>query len=111
MGALLPAAGWLSEETADHPERLAKRPVLAGRSDRRTRDFIRGRKGWAVSVALVSNGTPLIGMLVAPARGEEWFAIAGQGAWLNGRRLAASTRAEFPGARVPPTACRARTRI
>ena len=35
LGALLPAAGWLSEETVDHPERLARGPVLAGRSDRR----------------------------------------------------------------------------
>ena len=26
VGALLPAAGWLSEETVDHPERLEKGP-------------------------------------------------------------------------------------
>ena len=32
-----------------------------------TRDFIRGRPGWCVSVALVSERRPLIGMLAAPA--------------------------------------------
>ena len=66
-----------------------------------TRDYIRGRSGWSVAVALVSAGKPLIGRLVAPARGELWSAVAGRGAWLNGRRLAASTREDLVGARVP----------
>jgi myo-inositol-1(or 4)-monophosphatase len=52
-------------------------------------------------VALISAGRPLIGTLVAPARGEVWSATAGQGAWRNGQRLQASTRKTFPGARVP----------
>ena len=47
-----------------------------------TRDYVRGRTGWAVSVALVSAGKPLIGILIAPARGEEWVAEAGKGASL-----------------------------
>ena len=54
-------------------------------------------------MALVSAGKPLIGVLAAPARDETWSATAGQGAWLNGRRLAASTRTGLPGARVPAT--------
>jgi myo-inositol-1(or 4)-monophosphatase len=49
----------------------------------------------------VSANKPLIGMLAAPARGEEWLAVAGQGASLNGQPIRASTRAEFAGARVP----------
>ena len=108
LGRLLPAAEWLSEETADDPGRLG--------ADRRgagllwlvdpidgTRDFIHGRAGWAVSVALVNAGRPLLGMLHAPARGggELWWAEAGRGAWRNGQRLAASRRAALPGARVP----------
>lgn len=101
LGLLLPSAGWLSEETADHPERLGKGLCWLVDPIDGTRDFIRGRKGWAVSVALVSSGRPLIGMLAAPARDEEWFAFAGQGAWLNGENLAASTRTEFSGSRVP----------
>jgi myo-inositol-1(or 4)-monophosphatase len=101
LGALLPSAGWLSEETADHPERLDKGLCWLVDPIDGTRDFIRGRAGWAVSVALVSNARPLIGMLAAPARGEEWFGLAGQGAWRNGQRLEASTRTIFPGSRVP----------
>jgi myo-inositol-1(or 4)-monophosphatase len=101
--ALLPAAGWLSEESVDHPERLARGLCWLVDPIDGTRDFIAGRTGWSVSVALVSAGKPLIGVLVAPAREEVWSATAGQGAWLNGRRLAASTRAGLPGARVPAT--------
>jgi myo-inositol-1(or 4)-monophosphatase len=101
LGLLLPSAGWLSEETTDHPERLARGLCWLADPIDGTRDFIRGRAGWAVSVALISAGKPLIGILAAPARDEFWSATAGQGAWLNGRRLAASTRAELPGARVP----------
>ena len=101
LGALLPAAGWLSEETADSAERLEGRLVWLVDPIDGTRDFIRGRSGWAVSVALVSGGRPLLGTLVAPARGEVWSAVAGKGALLNGERLAASTRSRFPGARVP----------
>ena len=101
LGRLLPAAGWLSEETADDPARLDKGLIWLVDPIDGTRDFIHGRAGWAVSVALISEGRPLIGYLVAPARDEEWCAVAGQGAWLNGRRLAASARLELPGARVP----------
>ena len=101
LGALLPAAGWLSEETVDDPSRLGKDLIWLVDPVDGTRDFIRGRSGWAVSVALISGGRPLMGFLAAPARGEFWHAIAGQGAWRNGEPLTASTRTEFPGSRVP----------
>lgn len=101
LAALLPAAGWLSEETVDHPERLEKGLCWLVDPIDGTRDYIRGRKGWAVSVALISAERPLLGTLVAPARGETWSATAGQGAWRNGLRLQASTRQQLTGARVP----------
>ncbi len=101
LGQLLPAAGWLSEETADDPARLGNDLIWLVDPIDGTRDFIRGRPGWAVSVALISAGRPLIGLLEAPARGESWIGIAGQGSRLNGTRLSASRRAEFAGARVP----------
>lgn len=101
LGALLPSAGWLSEETADAPERLDRDLIWLVDPIDGTRDFIRGRKGWAVSVALISGGRPLIGTLCAPARAEVWQAVAGQGATLNGAAISASTRTQFEGARVP----------
>lgn len=101
LGRLLPSAGWLSEETLDDPVRLEKGLAWLVDPIDGTRDFIRGRPGWCVSVGLISEGRPLIGMLAAPARAEEWLAIAGQGAWRNGERLVASTRMEFANSRVP----------
>jgi myo-inositol-1(or 4)-monophosphatase len=101
LGALLPAAGWLSEETADKPHRLDKDLIWLVDPIDGTRDYLRGRKGWAVSVALVSAGRPLIGFLAAPARNEFWSAVAGQGSTLNGEPLSASRRDGFAGARVP----------
>jgi myo-inositol-1(or 4)-monophosphatase len=101
LGRLLPSAGWLSEETADDPARLGRDLVWVVDPIDGTRDFIRGRSGWAISVALISAGKPLAGLLFAPARGEEWSAVAGQGAWLDGRRLSASRQPALPGARVP----------
>ena len=101
LGALLPSAGWLSEETVDHPDRLERGLCWLVDPIDGTRDFVRGRTGWSVSVALVSEGRPLIGALSAPARGEYWAAMAGQGATRNGHKLAASRRAQLSGSRVP----------
>ena len=101
LGRLLPSAGWLSEETVDDVARVDRNLIWLVDPIDGTRDFIRGRRGWAVSVALISAGKPLIGTLVAPARGETWSATAGRGAWRNGQRLRATTRREFSGARVP----------
>lgn len=101
LGALLPSAGWLSEETADAPERLDGGLLWLVDPIDGTRDYVRGRKGWAVSVALISAGRPLLGMLSAPARQQFWQGEAGRGSWRNGERLVASARQELSGARVP----------
>lgn len=101
LSALLPAAGWLSEETADAPERLADGLIWLVDPIDGTRDYIHGRTGWAVSVALVSAGRPLFGYLAAPARDEFWHGESGRGSWRNGERLVTSTRTVLPGARVP----------
>lgn len=101
LGRLLPSAAWLSEETADDKARTQSGLIWLVDPIDGTRDFVGRRSGWAVSVALVSAGRPLIGMLAAPARGEEWIAVAGQGATLNDHTIRASTRTEFSGARVP----------
>jgi len=101
LSALLPEAGWLSEETADDAVRLARRLVWIVDPIDGTRDYIRRRDGWAVSVALVEDCQPVLGVLDAPVRQQRWTARAGGGAWLNGARLAVSTRSDFAGSRTP----------
>ena len=46
LTALLPAAGWLSEETADAPDRLERDLIWLVDPVDGTRDFVRGRSGW-----------------------------------------------------------------
>ena len=104
LGAIAPEAGWLSEETADNTNRLSCRAMWCVDPIDGTRDFIRGRPGWAVSVALVVDGAPEFGVLYAPALDELWVAQRGQGATLNGETLHASQRTEFSGSRVPADA-------
>ena len=106
LSGLLPSAGWLSEETVDSPARQGHELVWLVDPIDGTRDFIAGRTGWAVSVALVNTRRPLIGLLHAPARareagGEFWYGEAGKGSWRNGERLRASHREALAGARVP----------
>ncbi|MEQ1726405.1 MAG: 3'(2'),5'-bisphosphate nucleotidase CysQ [Sphingopyxis sp.] len=103
LGAIDPEAGWLSEETADHPERLSRRRIWCVDPIDGTRDFLRGRAGWAVSIALVENGKPVLGVLYAPARDECWVAQRGGGALLNGTPLRVGNRLVLSGARVPAT--------
>jgi myo-inositol-1(or 4)-monophosphatase len=101
LSALDPEAGWLSEETADSAERLTRVRVWVVDPIDGTRDYLRGRPGWAVSIGLVEGGRPLIGVLDAPARGEHWRAIAGRGATRNGEPIRVSGRTDIKGARVP----------
>lgn len=101
LKAIDPTAGWLSEETADSAERLGTPRVWVVDPIDGTRDYLRGRSGWCVSIALVEDQKPVIGVLDAPARGEHWLAVSGQGVTRNGMALRASTRTLLPGARVP----------
>jgi myo-inositol-1(or 4)-monophosphatase len=99
--ALLPDAGWLSEETVDNPERLGASRLWVVDPIDGTRDYVRGRSGWAVSVALIEAGQPVIGILDAPVRGEHWRADAGRGATRNNVPIRVTPRDMLAGARVP----------
>jgi len=99
--ALEPDTGWLSEERADTSDRYERRRVWVVDPIDGTRDYLKGRSGWCVSVALVEDRVPVLGVLAAPARGEIWTAERGRGSWRNGERLGVSGRTELAGARVP----------
>lgn len=101
LAELDPEAGWLSEETADNAERLLLPRVWVVDPIDGTRDFVRGRPGWAVSIALVEGGRPVVGVLDAPARDQHWRALAGGGATMNGQPLHPSQCTSISGARVP----------
>ncbi len=98
--ALLPEAGWLSEETADNPERLEKEAVWVVDPLDGTKEFVMGIPEFTVSVALVEKGQPVLGIILNPVTEEVYCAQRGGGVTLNGEPTAASGRAELAGARV-----------
>jgi myo-inositol-1(or 4)-monophosphatase len=65
---LLPEAGegWLSEETADSPDRMDRDRVWVVDPLDGTREFVDGIPEWCISVGLVENGKPVAGGIYAP---------------------------------------------
>jgi myo-inositol-1(or 4)-monophosphatase len=97
LGAARPDYGWLSEETADDPSRLAKRRLFVVDPIDGTRAFMKDRPWWAVSIAVVEDKKPLAGVVFAPQLDETYEAIAGGGATLNGAPIRASERETIEG--------------
>ena len=82
-----PYYGWLSEETVDSPDRLGKDRVWVVDPLDGTKEFIEGVSNFVVSVALVENGTSIIGVLFNPVTNETFTAAQGEGAQLNGKTI------------------------
>jgi len=98
LTAARPDYGWLSEETADDPARLSCQRVFIVDPIDGTRAYIRDRPWWGVSIAVVENGRPIAGVVVAPDRGEVFEATQGGGARMNGKPIAASDTLDLEGA-------------
>ncbi|MBV8767058.1 MAG: 3'(2'),5'-bisphosphate nucleotidase CysQ [Hyphomicrobiales bacterium] len=100
---LMPAGteyGWLSEETADSPERLERRFVFVVDPIDGTRAFLEGDPRWCVSIALVADGLPIAAVVHAPALQMTHQAIRGGKALLNGQAVRASQHSSLAQARV-----------
>ena len=100
LGDAEPGIGWLSEESADDPARLAARFVWIVDPIDGTRAYIAGLSEWAVSAALVEDGRPVVACLFAPVTDEFFAATAGGGATRNGSAIAASPGKELGGIRI-----------
>jgi myo-inositol-1(or 4)-monophosphatase len=101
LTALVPGAGWLSEETVDLPDGSLPLAWVVDPIDG-TRAYISGRADWTISVALVENGRPVLAALYAPASDEMFLSLRGKGAARNGATIAVSggvtlTRAKLAG--------------
>jgi 3'(2'), 5'-bisphosphate nucleotidase len=80
LAHLIPDVPALSEERP-HPVRLPYRGsfFLIDPLDG-TKEFVAGRSEFTVNLALVSNATPLLGIIGAPALGLIWRGLVGRGA-------------------------------
>ncbi len=99
-----PDYGWLSEESPDNPARLSRESVFVVDPIDGTRAYLRGGRGWVISVALVRAGRPVAGVLYQPADGAMYVAERGRGAWRDGEMLRVSDRAGLAGGRLLCTA-------
>lgn len=98
--ALLPTAGWLSEETSDNPNRLDKKHVWVVDPLDGTKEFVMGIPEFSVAVALVEDGQPILSVVFNPATDELFHAARGQGAFYNGQPARLSPRASLAGAAI-----------
>jgi myo-inositol-1(or 4)-monophosphatase len=57
-----------------------------------TANFLHGFPAIGVSVALVANGAPVVGVVHAPLLGDTYTACKGEGAFRNGEPITVSTR-------------------
>ena len=100
LNALLPEAGWLSEESIDQPERLKRNNVWVVDPLDGTKDFILGIPEFSVSVALVEDGQPILGVIYNPVKDEVFYGLRQGGVFLNGNPIKVSGRQQLKGARL-----------
>ena len=87
-----PDYGWLSEETVDSSERLLKEKVWVVDPLDGTKEFIEGIPNFVVSIGLVKEGNPILGILYNPVTKELFSASKGKGAFLNNERISCSSK-------------------
>ncbi len=100
LGTIDADIAWLSEESIDDPARLDARRVWIVDPIDGTRAYIGGLDDWAVSVALVENGRPILACLYAPVLDELFTARAGCGAARNGAPMSVSGGTIIENARI-----------
>ena len=100
LPALVPAAGWLSEETEDEPGARAADTIWIVDPIDGTRAYITSRPDWTICVALVAHGRPSLAGIYAPVTQEMYIAAAGLGATKNGAAMGVSAGADLTGARL-----------
>lgn len=104
LGRLLraerPGYGWLSEESEDTADRLARDRVFIVDPIDGTRSFIDGSDTWAHSLAVAEQGRVIAAVVYLPLKNRLYAAAAGQGAFLNDLPIAASGRGQLTGARI-----------
>lgn len=87
LGQAYPEYGWLSEESKDNPERLDKEFVWVVDPIDGTKEFITGIPEFVISIGLVRNGQPVVGVLFNPVKGQMFAASKGGGTYLNGMQV------------------------
>lgn len=98
--AAFPDDGWLSEETKDSRDRLARRRVWIVDPLDGTKEFTLHIPEFCVCIALVEDGVPVVGVSYNPATDELFDAAQGLGLRLNGAPARCTDHGDVASARV-----------
>ena len=90
-----PDFGWLSEETRDSSDRLNRDRVWVVDPLDGTKEFVEGIPNFVISVGLVEDGKPILGIIYNPVLDELFTAYSGSGVKLNGDRYTISQNNQF----------------
>ena len=71
-----------------------------------TTNYVRGVPVWATLLALERDGEVVLSLVSAPELGRRWWAVRGEGAFVNGSRCRVSSVASIEDAAVSTTSAR-----
>ena len=91
LGEAFPGYGWLSEEDGAAATHAGSRSTWVVDPLDGTREFVARIPEFAVSIALVSDGRPVVAVVYNPVRDLLVAAERGRGAWVEGRRAAVTS--------------------
>jgi myo-inositol-1(or 4)-monophosphatase len=97
LTAARPDYGWLSEENADDPSRLARRKVFVIDPIDGTVAFLKNRPHFTICAAIVVEGRPSCGVVYNPISEELYSARMGAGAHRNATAIHVGTRDRLEG--------------
>lgn len=94
LARLVPEASFHAEESGTSGDQSSDYVWVIDPLDGTT-NFSQGLPIFSISVALTYQGVPVLGMIHQPLLDELYYAAQGQGAWLNGKRIAVSSPREL----------------
>ncbi|QBF33808.1 3'(2'),5'-bisphosphate nucleotidase CysQ [Thalassococcus sp. S3] len=103
LRAARPDYGWLSEENEDDPERLNRDKVFIIDPIDGTRSFADGSRTWAHALAVAERGVVTAAVIYLPQRDLLYTAAWGEGASLNGDKVAPTKADALDGAAILAT--------
>jgi histidinol-phosphatase len=98
LKASFPRDGFLGEEYGDEPGTSGFRWIIDPIDG--TRNFVRAIPIWATLVGLEHQGETIAGVIFAPALGQLWRALRGDGAFCNDRPIRVSDRTRLEDATI-----------
>ena len=98
MSKAFPEDGFLGEEGGS--KNLGARAIWVIDPIDGTRNFLTGVPFWCISIGLVVDGKPVLGLIYHPAADELFIAETGEGAFVNGAPIKVSGETDLKKARI-----------